>query len=64
MPALLTTEQAAELLGLTHAQVRALVFKGRLPVLRLTRKIWRYRLEAVQKLADERAGRADPSPPD
>lgn len=64
LPALLTTDQAAQLLGLTPAQVRALVFKGRLPVLRLTRKIWRYRLEAVQRLADERAGPPKHGPPD
>jgi excisionase family DNA binding protein len=52
---LLTTAEVAARLGLTDAAVRNYVAEGRLPAVRLSRRVLRFRAEDIEALIDGHA---------
>jgi len=60
MPPLLTVDEVAAALRVEHKQVLALVREGKLPAVRVSRKVIRFSREALEA----RLGITLPSPPE
>ena len=57
MPAILTPEECANILGISYEQVRKLCRTGALPATKFG-KLWRVQKEALQALFEKREGGA------
>ncbi len=53
---ILTTKQAAEILKITHARVRQLIDKGRLPATKFA-NAWMIKKKDLEKVKDRKPGR-------